>query len=277
MSARTIRFAAIGAGNMGQAILRGALAADVLKPAQTLVIDVDGERRAAFEQLGCRTSGDPAAVADADAILLAVKPQSYPSVAMTIGRLPRPALVISVMAGIRSETIRADLGETARIVRVMPNTPAQVGAGMSAIALGAGARPGDDELALRLFSSIGETLRLDESMMDAVTAVCGSGPAYAFLLAESMERGAVALGFSEAEARLLVSQTLLGAATLLRRSGESPAALREAVTSRGGTTAAALDVMNGAGFVETVTRAMRAAADRAAALSTPAGAEDQPR
>ncbi len=257
----------IGAGNMGGAIVRGAVAAGVIEPGEVLVVDLDETKRREAHELGCLTSGDPAAVTQAEEILLAVKPQAFPDVARAIGTLREPKVVISIMAGLTSVSIRGALGDKARIVRAMPNTPCQVGVGMTAIALGEGAASGDDALAVALFEALGKTVHVDEKHMHAVTAVSGSGPAYLFLLAEAMERAGESVGLDAVTARLLARQTLLGAATLLDRSVETAATLREAVTSPGGTTEAALKVMFDAGLPHTVHTAVGAALDRSAQLS----------
>jgi pyrroline-5-carboxylate reductase len=145
----------------------------------------------------------------------------------------------------------------------MPNLPAAIGEGATAVALGEGARPGDEALAMRIFGAIGPVVeRIDERLMDAFTAVAGSGPAYLFYLAEAMSRSAVALGFEPAAADRMVRQTLAGAALLLRGSAESPAALRGRVTSKGGTTEAAVNVLDGAGAMGAIERAVAAAEKR---------------
>ncbi|MEO1512658.1 MAG: pyrroline-5-carboxylate reductase dimerization domain-containing protein, partial [Planctomycetota bacterium] len=156
------------------------------------------------------------------------------------------------------------------VVRVMPNTPARVRLGMSCLALGAGAEEADAAFALRLFGAIGEVVRVDESLVDAFTALAGSGPAYAFLLAEAMAGAGRELGLDPGDADRAARQTLLGAATLLSSSDRSAAELRDAVTSRKGTTAAALDVFEAGGFRELVERAMTAARDRGRELSADA-------
>lgn len=252
----------IGGGNMGGAVLRGALRANVIEPAAVIIADLDSERRAAFAELGVSVTADARAATEADALMLAVKPQGFSAVAASIAPLARPTIVLSVMAGLDSSTLRAALGEHARIVRVMPNTPSRIGAGVSAIALGEGARPGDDDLAVRLFESVGDVVRVDESQMHAVTATSGSGPAYVFLLAEAMQAAAESAGLPADTAARLVQTTIYGAARLMRESGETPAELRAAVTSKGGTTQAALDVLVERGMPEAVHAAIMAARDR---------------
>lgn len=257
----------IGGGNMGAAIMRGAIGEGAMGPGviaadRIIVIDIDETKRAEAESLGCKVSDDPADAKDAEQIMLAVKPQIFPVVAERMTPLAESKIMISIMAGLSSRNIRAALGENARIVRVMPNTPCQVGAGMSAIALGEGAKEGDDELALKLFSALGETVRVREEQMYAVTAASGSGPAYVFLLAEAMQAAAVRLGIEPEKAALLVNQTILGAGKLLRESDQSPEALRTAVTSPKGTTEAALKVMFQREMPEIIDAALTAARDR---------------
>lgn len=252
----------IGGGNMGQAIIRGAVAAGVFRANEIIVAEVDESRREQMAALGCAVTERAAGASDAPHIMLAVKPQSFASVADEMPALPAGTIVISIMAGLSSGAIRAGLGGACRVVRVMPNTPCQIGAGMSAIALGAGAQAGDDALARKLFEPIGKVVTVDESLMYAVTAVSGSGPAYVFLLAEAMEQAATELGIPPEEARTLVMQTILGAARLMDESDQLPRQLREAVTSPGGTTAAALKVMNEGGLPEIVADAITAARDR---------------
>jgi pyrroline-5-carboxylate reductase len=252
----------IGGGNMGAAIIRGAISSRVLDPAELIVAEIDPAKRTALQRFGCATTGDAKAAARARQVLLAVKPQMFPEVARQIAPLPRNTIVISIMAGLRSRRIGAALGGHARIIRVMPNVPCQIGAGMTAIAPGEGAQIGDDSLARSLFNALGKTILVDESMMYAVTAVSGSGPAYVFALAEAMEAAATQLGFDASTAKLLVEQTVMGAGKLLSESGLAAAELRATVTSPGGTTAAALDVMYKRHFQQMMIDALTAARDR---------------
>lgn len=248
------------------AIVRGAVARKVLAAGEVLVAEVDRARRDEAAALGCPTSSRAADAAACPSLMLAVKPQSFAEVAASIGKLKQPAVVISIMAGIGTERIAAALGPAARVVRVMPNTPCRVGAGATAIALGAGARPGDEELAVRLFSALGVTVMLQESHMHAVTALSGSGPAYVFLLAEAMEAAGKAAGLPPAAAARLARQTVIGAGRLLEESSEDSAALRRAVTSPGGTTERAIGVMLERGFPRIIGDAIIAARDRGAEL-----------
>lgn len=247
---------------MGGAIVRGAVARGVVQARDVLVVEVDPGRRAEAAALGCLTSERVADAAACPNFMLAVKPQSFAEVAAAMGRLRRPSVVISIMAGIGTDRIAAALGPAARVVRVMPNTPCRVGAGATAIARGAGSRPGDDDLALRLFGALGAVVTVDESHMHAVTALSGSGPAYVFLLAEAMEAAGRAAGLPADAAALLARQTVIGAGRLLEESPDNPAALRRAVTSPGGTTEAAIAVMLERGLPQIVGDAILAARDR---------------
>ncbi len=230
----------VGGGNMGLAIVRGALAKGVLQASEVLVAEVEAARRAEAAALGCATSEKASDAGACANLLLAVKPQSFTAVAASIGRLRQPRIVISIMAGIGTGRIAGALGSAARVVRVMPNTPCRVGAGATAIARGAGSRPGDEDLAQKLFGALGAVVMVDEAHMHAVTALSGSGPAYVFLLTEAMEAAGRSAGLPPGTAALLARQTVIGAGRLLAETAEDPAALRRAVTSPGGTTEAAI-------------------------------------
>ncbi len=262
----THRLGIIGGGNMGQAIVRGSIAAGIMKSGDVLVAEIDPMRRQELACLGCTTTEDPASAVGCEQIMLAVKPQVFTNIATVIGPLPEPKVVISIMAGLSSRVIRAALGEHARIVRVMPNTPCRIGAGMTAIALGQGANAGDEALAVAIFDSLGRTTIVDESLMHTVTAVSGSGPAYVFLLAEAMQQAAVDLGMDQATAQLLVNQTICGAGKLLVEADEDAAELRRVVTSPGGTTQAAMEVILRRDLPAIVREAIKAAHDRSAEL-----------
>jgi pyrroline-5-carboxylate reductase len=271
----------IGGGVMGRAIVEGGLRAGAVRASDLIVAEPDGERRSAFDAMDVAAFAsvglamDAARVQDARgaatepaAVVLAVKPQAFAGVAdelrAHLGASER--LVISIMAGLRASAIRESLGGGVRVVRAMPNTPARVGQGVTGVASGPGATEGDMALAMRLFGALGPlVVRIDESLMDAFTAVAGSGPAYLFYLAEAMERGAVGVGLSRDEARAVVAQTLRGAAALL--DGSDPAALRAAVTSKGGTTAAAIASMERGGVAGAIAGAIVAARDRGCELA----------
>lgn len=269
------KLAVIGAGAMASAILDGAFGAGLLSPAEVVVVEPDESRRSAMAARGCAIAQGSTpeaalrALAPGGVVLLATKPQSLADVARALGASPLlRGVVISILAGARSERVREAFGGSARVVRVMPNTPARIGLGVSAIAMGAGAQAGDDAMALKLFGAVGEVVRVEEAMMDAFTALAGSGPAYIFYLAEAMVQAGVEMGFDPRTADTVARAVIRGSAELLVRSpNERAAALRAAVTSKGGTTEAAIQSMERAGVGEAIVRAIAAARDRGAELS----------
>ncbi len=258
----------IGAGNMCEAIVRGAIDKQVLKAESVIVADPSADRQSEFEKLGIAATNDnEAAVRDADHVLLAVKPQTLPEIAGVLGKLDAERqVVISIMAGVSTRKIEQTAGLALHVIRVMPNTPLMAGCGMSAICLGRHASDHDAELVHDLFAAAGEAVMLDERQMDAVTAVSGSGPAYLFYLAEAMADAAKKLELPETVADLLVRQTLLGAATLLSDSEHSAERLRRRVTSPGGTTQAATEHMDSKKVKAAITRAIEKAAARSKQL-----------
>ena len=252
----------LGAGNMAEAIVRG-LPDDVTVTA----VDPSPERRAVFDGLGATTAGAISELAaDADVVMLAVKPQ------VAAGAVPAvaggDALVVSIMAGVTTATIDGLLGGGRRVVRVMPNTPMLVGRGACGIAAGADATPEDVATVRRLFGHAAEVVEVPEDLIDALSAVSGSGPAYLFYLAEHMTAAGVELGLSPEHADLLTRQTLLGAAEMLAADpGTAPAELRRRVSSPGGSTLAATDHADAAGVPATIRRALAAARDRGRELA----------
>ncbi len=253
----------VGAGNMAEAIARGAVDRGVLKRGEIVASDPSSQRKQVFAELGIRVVDSNAAViAHSGQVLLAIKPQVLPELAGELSSHGREdQVLISIMAGIGTKKLCEVVGKPVRAVRVMPNTPMMVGLGMSGLALGEHARPGDEVLAMELFGAAGEVVRVGEELMDAVTAVSGSGPAYVYYLAEAMEKAAVELGLG-GHARLFVSQTLLGAARMLADSPDSAAELRRKVTSPGGTTAAAIGHMQANKLIDIVCDAVKAAEAR---------------
>lgn len=265
---KTIAF--IGAGNMGEALIRGLLAAKTMTPQQIIATDIRPERLEFFQKnFGIRVASEnTSAVRDADIILLAVKPQQMSDVlagfrsAMTTGKL-----VVTIAAGVRTSRIERELGTGVRVVRVMPNTPALVGAGAAALCKGAHATDDDIAVAETILGAVGITVRTEEKFLDAVTALSGSGPAYIFLVAEAMIKAGVETGLPEEVAKKLAIQTVYGASKLLVDSGEPPEALRRKVTSPGGTTEAALKVMSERKLIEIFVDAIKAAERRGRELS----------
>ncbi len=258
----------IGAGNMAEAIVSGIVKQQVVAASNVCLTDISEERLEYLSQkYGVETSlNNPSAVADADVVVLAVKPQIFPSVWPEIAEAIKPdTLVISVMAGVPSATIAG--GKTIRIVRVMPNTPALIGKGAAGIAAGELATEADLQLAEKLMSAVGIAVRVKEEELHAVTAVSGSSPAYVFYLLENMLAAADQMGMEKGIARELALATVIGAAELMKESGEEADALRNKVTSKGGTTAAAINTMIDRGVGESIIAAMKACAARSRELA----------
>ncbi len=252
----------IGAGNMARAIIRGAIDGQVLLPSHIFVADPSEEARAIFAELGCSVVEDASELSETTHCLLAVKPQIFPLVADEVNA----NIVYSIMAGIPISQIQEITGKQS-IVRVMPNLPCQLGLGAAGLSCASEVKSGDAMLAYDLFNAIGIVEEVDESLMDAVTAVSGSGPAYIFLLAEAMIKGGVEAGLSQETVNSLVRQTIRGAAEMLTvDKGTSPKDMRVAVTSKGGTTHAAIESMKESGVLEGISNGVIAARDRGAEL-----------
>ena len=259
----------IGCGNMGSALARGMVEARLLPPGRVIGYDADpAKARKLAKNLRIKAARSAREAAACSVLLLAVKPQQMEKALEEIRPyLEHRPLLISIAAGMRTGWIERRAGRGIPVVRVMPNTPALVKKGISAVALGASAGPKHRLLAERIFRSVGEVIRVEESRMDAVTAVSGSGPAYFFYLMEQMAETGARLGLSAAAARRLAGATAQGAAELAARSGEDPAALRARVTSRGGTTEAAFKVFKQKKLGAILQSGIRAAARRAKELS----------
>jgi pyrroline-5-carboxylate reductase len=258
--------AILGAGKIGEALLSGLLNSGVA--ADELCFSEQFAARAAelTQRYGVKSASNQEA-AGAEVVVLAVKPADIGPLATDIAAaLGDKTLVVSVAAGITTGFLESKLAAGTRVVRVMPNTPMLVGEGMSAIASGSHAGDADLDRAESLLASVGRVVRLPESQLDAVTALSGSGPAYIFLLVEALIDAGVLLGLPRAVASELAIQTALGSAVMLRDSGDSPAQLREAVTSPGGTTAAALRKLEDHRLRAAVSDALVAARDRSIEL-----------
>ena len=258
----------VGAGNMARA-LGGGLAAT---PGTRLVaVDPDGAacERFAAETGGSIASGLDELLREADVIVLAVKPQVLGEVLDRLGGKIRPEqVVVSIAAGFTLSGLARRLGPACRLVRAMPNTPAMVGAGITVLVGGGAATSADVETARGIFTSVGEALVVeDEALLDAVTAVSGSGPGFVFAFAEAWLHAAEAAGLAPALAEKLVKQTLFGAASLWRQSDQPVDRLRAMVTSPGGTTLAGLEALEARGFARAVASAIDAAARRSKELS----------
>lgn len=258
----------LGFGNMGAAIAQGLVNAGTLEARELAVYDTDAGKCAAAEQLGARIVDSAAELGHtSDTLLLAVKPQNMEDALSAVKAGYSPStLVISIAAGISINYIQARLGADARVVRVMPNTPALVGAGAAGIALSDNCTETDGARARTIFEAIGVAVVVSEDAIDAVTALSGSGPAYFFYIVECLVRAAGTEGLGEEEATRLAGQTLLGAGRLLSESGEAAAVLRERVTSKGGTTAAALATFEREGLDRVLAAGLAAAAARSREL-----------
>jgi pyrroline-5-carboxylate reductase len=262
-----MRVAVIGTGAMGGAILTGLLEAG-WDAGHLVAVDLSEERRTHFSDLGVATASNPSQLSACDVVVVATKPQHVLDAVEELNSLDFggcACVLVSVAAGISTAAIEAVFVDKP-VVRAMPNTPALVGAGMSAIAPGSLANCDHLARAEAVLGCVGQVVIVDESDIDAVTAVSGSGPAYAFFLAEAMEAAGVALGLDSDIARKIVTQTLLGAGTLLAQSRETATVLRERVTSPGGTTAAALATMREHNFEAIIYEAVVAAATRSKEL-----------
>jgi len=261
-------FGVIGIGNMGLAILSGLVNNGFIEPQDTVAFDIDEDKSARARDMGSRVaSAIDDLVASSDTVLLAVKPQHMDECLAGVTRQAAGKhLFVSIAAGISTGYIEDGLGDMPRVVRVMPNTPAQVGAGAAALCGGRHATREDVEYVRDMFATLGEAVVVDEPMMDWVTALSGSGPAYFFYFVETMARAAQDGGLPDDVAERLARQTFIGAARLLEESGERAEVLRRNVTSKGGTTEAALRVMEREGVADSIARALEAAADRSQEL-----------
>ncbi len=261
------KVAFIGAGNMAKALIHGLLEAGT-NAADLCAADISESQLTPLAAAGVRTSLDnQTAITSADVIVLAVKPQVLADTVSAL-QLDESQLVVSIAAGIPMDTLQAVTGPTQPIVRCMPNTPALVGAGMAGLFANAHANASHRDAAQTLLAAAGEVVWVEqEHLLDSVTAVSGSGPAYFFYLMEAMIRAGEELGLSEAAATSLTLQTAYGAAKLAQSSSEVPAQLRRNVTSPGGTTERALDIMNEAGVADAIVRALHGAAKRSTELA----------
>ena len=265
------RLIIVGFGNLGQAIARGAIKSGIAAPSEIGAIDPEPAQRARAGAQGLRMA-DPSMILETEIVLLAVKPQHFGVAAESIGAVPTSGpIVVSVMAGIRSNAIRDALGGSARVVRAMPNTPAAVGRAITSVASDADVIDEDLVRVEQLFASVGKTVRVPEALFDTVTAVSGSGPAFVYRFLEAWCTAAESLGLPEDKATTLARETLIGAAALLEKTDDEPHVLRARVTSKGGTTSAGLArmedaAMRGGGIDLLMLETLRAARDRGAEL-----------
>lgn len=259
----------LGSGNMAEAIARAVLSHHLALPTDLLAADPVPARRDLFASLGIEVTPDNRVVAArAKTLLLSCKPQQMKDVLDSIRDvLPPSTLLVSIAAGVSTTTIARHLGRDQKVIRVMPNTPLMIGEGMSALAPGTGVSSYEIDVVRNIFASSGRAVQVTEDLMDAVTAVSGSGPAYYFLLTEHLAKAAVELGLDPDTAQTLARQTALGAALMLAKSPDSPEELRRKVTSPGGTTQAAIEHMEKNHLPQSFRDAVSKARDRGQELS----------
>jgi len=260
----------IGGGRMAEALISGVLAAKLYEPDKIRVADPDVTRQDHLKQhygvhVGLMTDE---VVRASDIVMLAVKPQVITEVLRGVGQSASNRLVVSVVAGVPISRIQELLGPQTGIIRAMPNTPAMVGAGMTAVAVGPGIGPEAVACARQMFESVGKVVLIEERLMDAVTGLSGSGPAYVFLAIEAMADGGVKMGLPRETASLLSAQTVLGAARMVLESGQHPARLKDQVASPGGTTIAGLHRLEQGGLRAVLMDAVEAATKRSQELGS---------
>jgi pyrroline-5-carboxylate reductase len=263
------RIAVIGAGNMGGALLRGMLRMPWAKPGIFTVSDADSSKlKPLAKALKVKTTKDNSkAVEGADVVLLAVKPQVLDQVLGEIkGSVGEKQMIISVVAGAKTDHIASRLGRKVSVVRAMPNISALVGESATAMSRGKHATAGDAKLAREILESVGTVVDVNEQLMDAVTGLSGSGPMYVFLIAEGLSDAGVKVGLSRETASTLAVQTLLGAAKMMKETGMHPAQLKDMVTSPGGTSISALHSLEKSGLKASLIDAVEAATKRSAEL-----------
>ncbi len=256
---------------MGEALIKGLLQGETVRPEQVIATDVRADRLEAIQK-AYRVETLPdnrEAAAKAQILLLAVKPQVMEDVLSGLrGAVAEDHLLLSIAAGIRTAFIEAAFPQPTRVVRVMPNTPALILAGASAIGPGRYATQEDLDITRQIFQAVGRIVHVEEKMMDAVTGLSGSGPAYIFIVIEALSDAGVRMGLSRDVAMLLAAQTVLGAARMVLETGEHPAKLKDAVTSPGGTTIAGLQALEQGGLRGILMAAVEAATRRSQQLGT---------
>ena len=275
MSVKGKKVGFLGAGNMGEAMIRGLLKAGTVPAEDIFATDARLDRLQQLGKLyGIHTLSDNSLlVKRVDVVILAVKPQIIHSVLKEVGSAVTPKkLVISVAAGVPTVALRADLPKGVRLIRVMPNTPALVLEGMTAVAKADGLQKGDLETAEEIFGAVGKVVVLEEEALDAVTGLSGSGPAYVALMIEALADGGVKVGLDRLTAMTLAAQTVLGSAKLLIETGAHPGQLKDMVTSPGGTAIAGIAALEEGGVRRTLISAVERATLRSRELGR--GARD---
>jgi pyrroline-5-carboxylate reductase len=264
---KTIGF--LGTGNMAEALIKGLLAVGAVEPSQVYGSEPRRERCDEMQKrFGIHmTTHNLDVVRHAEIVVLSVKPQILPAVLDEVKAHLKPnVLVISIAAGTPLAAIEARLPAGTRVVRTMPNTPALVGAGATAISAGAHANDDDLEVAKKIFEAVGKAIIIDEEQLDAVTGLSGSGPAYVFLIIEALSDAGVKMGLSRYNSQALAAQTVLGSAKLLLDTNEHPGCLKDMVTSPGGTAIAGIATLEAGGLRTTLINAVEAATRRSQEL-----------
>ena len=264
----TIRLGFLGNGNMGYAILKGLIDQGQLQPDAAAIYDPSPAARERAKAMGCQLFEDETAlVKNSDTVLVAVKPQYAKALLEKIGKETAGKLILSIVAGYDAAYIRSCLGcEEARILRIMPNTPAMVGAGVFGMDKGTDALPAEKELVETWFSSLGVTEWIDEHLFAAITGLSGSGPAYVAIMIEAMADAGVRFGLFRDAAVKLAAQTVLGTAKQVLETGIHPALLKDAVCSPAGTTIEGVHALEEAGFRSAVMKAIEAGTNKASSL-----------
>lgn len=265
-----MKLAIIGLGNMGQAILSGILKQDIIKAKNIIAADKkfaepEFELADQFSEIKI-TADNQEAAGEADYIILAVKPQIIKSVLADIKKAAAAKTIISIAAGIKTELLKQYFGSKAKIVRVMPNTPALAAEGMSALYYSEAVAADEKAFIEKIFNSLGKTAEVKESEMDAVTGLSGSGPAFVYLFIEAMADAGVLEGLDRQTALKLAAQTVKGGAEMVLSSGKHPAQLKDMVCSPAGTTIAGVAELEDNAFRSAVIRAVKAAAERSEEL-----------
>ncbi|HYM37672.1 MAG TPA: pyrroline-5-carboxylate reductase [Nitrospiraceae bacterium] len=267
-SARRTTIAMIGSGQMGEALIGGWLAAKTVSADALFATDASAERRDLMKRrFGVRVgSGNREAASWADVVVLAVKPQILDGVMKDLSPALADKLVLSIAAGVTIAHLAKLAPKNTRVVRAMPNMPVLVRDGVSALSFGAGVTDKDQQFARRLFDAVGRAVVVEEKLMDAVTGLSGSGPAYVFLAIEALADGGVKMGLPRTVSDLLAAQTVLGAARMVLETGEHPAKLKDRVASPGGTTIAGLHRLEQGGLRAALMAAVEAASKRSEEL-----------
>jgi len=270
----SVKFGLVGGGVMGEALLSRLITQKIYQPSEVLVSEPQQQRRVFLEQqYGVPVTADNRVVAlEAKVLFLAVKPQVFTSVAQTLSDVVatvadlEPPLVISILAGVPLSKLEAAFPQLP-VIRAMPNTPATVGAGITALALGKHTDESHKKIAQQVFAAVGEVVVVPEALMDAVTGLAGSGPAYVAMMVEALSDGGVAAGLPRAIALRMALQTVRGTAVLLQETGMHPAELKDRTASPGGTTIAGITELERAGFRSALIEAVRAASLRSQELA----------